>query len=98
MNAKFSQNGRPGACGNKRSDNDYIVALHPSLYNNGARCGQKISLTNKATGKTLTAEVQDLCPSCGGNTPGPQIDLSKKLFDDLSNGADGIFQVTYGFR
>lgn len=95
--SRNSQHGNAGACRNKKSDNDYIVALHPSLYNNGARCGSKISLTNKKTGKTLTAEVADLCPTCEGSSPGPQIDLSKKLFDDLSNGADGIFQVTYGF-
>lgn len=51
-----SQHGNAGACGKKRGDGDFIVALHPSLYNGGARCGNKISLTNKATGKTLVAE------------------------------------------
>jgi len=91
----YYQHGNAGACGKKNSDSAYIVALHPSLYNGGARCGKGISLTNTKTGKTLQATVADLCPSCEGSG---HVDLSDGLFKALGNGADGVFDIAFGFN
>jgi len=76
LSPSSSQHGNAGACGRKRGDSEYIVALHPSLYNGGARCGQKISLTNKATGKTLQAEGEK-------TMRGDYINMSKLTFTKL---------------
>lgn len=76
----FFQHGTAGACGQVHDDNDLIVALYTSVYDNGAHCGKQVKLTNTDSGKTAMATVADECPSC--KKPG-SIDCSQGLANAL---------------
>jgi len=62
-----------GACGGFNGDNDFIVAISHLIWNNGAHCGDTISITYH--GKVVQATVVDECMGCD---PG-HIDLSPGL-------------------
>ncbi|KIY72004.1 hypothetical protein CYLTODRAFT_450327 [Cylindrobasidium torrendii FP15055 ss-10] len=95
----YTQNGVQGSCGNWHSDQDFIVAIHSDIMD-ANRCGQTISVCNKANGKCHDAQVQDTCPTCNRDSPGPGalgIDLSVALFDSLASESDGVFDATYSY-
>ncbi|CAE6420318.1 unnamed protein product [Rhizoctonia solani] len=80
-----------GACGKVTNDNQLIVALGPGPYNNGKMCGKTITVKNAKSGKSTTAKVVDLCPSCGPNN----IDLSPAAFKKLGSLSAGVLSVTW---
>lgn len=92
--ATFFQAGL-GACGWHNSGSDKIVALTPSQYADGANCGKQIWITNPSTGRTQTATVADLCPTCEGSQ---DLDMSWGLFSALGGTRrQGVFQMNWGF-
>jgi rare lipoprotein A (peptidoglycan hydrolase) len=59
-------------------------------------CGKSVSITNVATGKTITVVVADECPTCNNAN---SIDLSHGAFGELtdSNFGEGIAQIKWHF-
>jgi hypothetical protein len=53
----FFQNGNAGACGKVHSDEDFIVALFTSVYDNGKYCGKQVKITNVQSGTSQVATV-----------------------------------------
>ncbi|KAF8710371.1 Non-catalytic module family expn, partial [Rhizoctonia solani] len=80
-----------GACGKVTNDNQLIVALGPGPYNNGKMCGKTITVKNTKNGKSTTAKVVDLCPSCGSSN----IDLSPAAFKKLGPLSTGVLTVSW---
>ncbi|KAJ1309514.1 hypothetical protein OPQ81_006288 [Rhizoctonia solani] len=80
-----------GACGKVSNDNQLIVALGPGAYQNGKMCGKTITIKNTKNGKSTTAKVMDLCPSCGGNN----LDLSPAAFKKLGSLSTGVLNVSW---
>ncbi|KAI9465048.1 expansin family protein [Lactarius psammicola] len=82
-----------GNCGWTNSRSDLVVAMPKSLYdrNNGSNCGQKVQISYK--GKSVTAEMVDSCPSCGGN----DLDMSPSTFQRLAPLSVGVIQVSWHF-
>ncbi|KAG6809305.1 hypothetical protein H0H92_000763 [Tricholoma furcatifolium] len=54
-----------GSCGKTNVDSDYIVALNPTTYAKGVHCGKQVRITDKSSGVSATATVEDTCPECG---------------------------------
>ena len=90
----YTQNGNEGECGQYHSDSDYIIAIDTNGWwpdyqtnSNSPYCGRKITLTNTDNGKSVTATVEDACPSCSTDN---SLDLSVAAFlaiaDDTSVG------------
>ncbi|CAE6504178.1 unnamed protein product [Rhizoctonia solani] len=80
-----------GACGKVSNDNQLIVALGPGAYQNGKMCGKTITVKNTKNGKSTTAKVMDLCPSCGSNN----LDLSPAAFKKLGSLSTGVLSVSW---
>ncbi|KAJ7128324.1 RlpA-like double-psi beta-barrel-protein domain-containing protein-containing protein [Mycena epipterygia] len=83
--------GGTGACGNSIQNSDFSVALSSVNYDNGAHCGQDITVTFQ--GKSITVKVEDLCPGCASNG----IDLTEGAFESLANKDIGVIDVTWSF-
>ena len=79
----FTQNNTPGACGIVHQDSDFLIALDSAIYDNGKYCGKEVKLVNTQNGASVTATVQDECPTCDSAT---SIDLSVGAFKALTNG------------
>ncbi|QRW27693.1 ribosomal L27 protein [Rhizoctonia solani] len=60
-------------------------------YNNGKMCGKTITVKNTKNGKSTTAKVVDLCPSCGSSN----IDLSPAAFKKLGSLDTGVLSVSW---
>lgn len=89
----FFQNGNAGACGKVHSDEDFIVALFTSVYDNGKYCGKQVKITNVQSGTSQIATVADECPTCKGAS---SLDCSKGLADALGiTTSMGEAQVKY---
>ncbi|KIY72159.1 hypothetical protein CYLTODRAFT_486555 [Cylindrobasidium torrendii FP15055 ss-10] len=92
----YYQNGAAGACGEYKSDSDFIVAIPILLwgdYNSrSSMCGKTVTMCNAKTNNCVDAVVADLCPTCVGDY---SIDLSDGLFKALAAGADGVFDTKY---
>ncbi|KAH7341133.1 RlpA-like double-psi beta-barrel-protein domain-containing protein-containing protein [Rhizoctonia solani] len=73
-----------GACGKVSNDNQLIVALGPM-------CGKTITVKNTKNGKSTTAKVMDLCPSCGSNN----VDLSPAAFKKLGSLSAGVLSISW---
>ncbi|KAH9450628.1 hypothetical protein MJO29_009711 [Puccinia striiformis f. sp. tritici] len=82
-----------GACGDVNSTEDYIVAMNHAQYQGGAPCHKTVSITNKATGKSVQAKVTDECPPCAYGS----LDLSPSVFKALGNMDDGILPISWQF-
>ncbi|CAE6526578.1 unnamed protein product, partial [Rhizoctonia solani] len=80
-----------GACGKVSNDKQSIVALGPGAYQGGKMCGKTITIKNTKNGKSTTAKVMDLCPSCGTNN----LDLSPAAFKKLGSLSTGILSVSW---
>ncbi|KAH8806994.1 RlpA-like double-psi beta-barrel-protein domain-containing protein-containing protein [Flagelloscypha sp. PMI_526] len=96
----------PGAftsCGAQPSDADNVVAVSKAVFDSfpGATpanpnanpiCGKEISVSFQ--GKTTTAKVLDICPSCAPD----DIDLTPAAFNALADPAAGrVSGVTWDF-
>jgi hypothetical protein len=94
----FFQNGVAGACGKKHPDSYPLVALTKSLYGSFSRtssnCGRQVLIRNKKNGKTVTATVEDGCPSCGRSN---DLDLSTGAFDKIATRAEGEVDIEWTF-
>ncbi|KAF8174870.1 riboflavine-aldehyde-forming enzyme [Pholiota molesta] len=80
-----------GACAGWSGDGDIVVALPPLRYGAGQHCGKNIQVHYQ--GKTVTAKVVDLCPSCVMD----EIDLSMGAFQVLAPLDQGIIQVDWEY-
>jgi hypothetical protein len=56
----YTQNNTPGSCGTTNPDSAIICALHPAMYNMGAKCGNSIKVTNIAAGVTVVVKIADV--------------------------------------
>lgn len=78
-----------GACGETNNNNDAVAAVSPAVYASGGGCNKMATI--HYNGKTTTARVVDLCPSCAtGN-----IDVSPTVFQALSPLDAGRIDVTW---
>ncbi|KAF8320126.1 barwin-like endoglucanase, partial [Clavulina sp. PMI_390] len=81
----FYQEGNAGACGNKNSDSAKIVAIDIAYYGNtgevSSYCGKKVRIVNTDNGKTVDAEIADVCPTCKNDNC---LDMSLGTFEALS--------------
>ncbi|KAG0662225.1 hypothetical protein C6P46_003411 [Rhodotorula mucilaginosa] len=90
----YYQYGVAGSCGVYNSDSTYIVALSYQIVDNGAHCGQKVSIKNTANGKSITATVADTCPSCEAS----HLDLSEGAFLALGDLSSGVLPIEWSFQ
>lgn len=100
----FTQNGNPGACGNYNSDSTPLVAIdQDQWYASGSGsfgspsslCGKWVTITNTNNGKSVTAQVQDVCPTCANSN---SLDLSVGAFTAIASEADGMVPITWHFN
>jgi len=89
----FTQGGNAGACGNVNSDSAYIVAVNSAQYDS-SKCGQSVSITNTANGKSITATVADMCPGCGSGS----LDLSTGAFQALGDMSAGVLPISWSYN
>ncbi|ORY22504.1 RlpA-like double-psi beta-barrel-protein domain-containing protein-containing protein [Naematelia encephala] len=94
----FYQGGNAGACGNVHSDYDKIIAIDIAWYGNtgdvSQYCGKWITITNTNNGKSVTAQVADVCPTCDTNN---SLDLSVGAFTAIATEDDGEVPITWQF-
>ncbi|POW05156.1 hypothetical protein PSTT_09903 [Puccinia striiformis] len=82
-----------GACGEKSSEADYMIAMNTPQYNSGGPCHQNVVIRNKKNGKRVVAKVLDECPSCRFG----DLDLSPSAFKALGKLEDGVLPVRPSF-
>ncbi|KAL7411013.1 RlpA-like double-psi beta-barrel-protein domain-containing protein-containing protein [Mrakia frigida] len=87
-----------GSCGVLHQNSEYTVALNSadmasygSSYPSPA-CGKSIWVTYG--GKTVSATIQDTCPSCGSG----ELDLSAGLFSALADHSLGVIYGSWGYN
>jgi hypothetical protein len=80
-----------GNCGWQSKDTDYIVALSIPEYNNGAHCGQHVTVFYQ--GKSVDATVVDSCPGCSQYS----IELSPAAFQALAPLSAERIQVQWNY-
>lgn len=95
----YHQNGNPGACGNWNNDGAYIVAIDQARWGGSfgqqsATCGRWVRITNTDNGRQVTAQVQDVCPSCRDSN---SLDLSVAAFQALGDLSQGVLPISYVF-
>ncbi|TFL07479.1 hypothetical protein BDV98DRAFT_587968 [Pterulicium gracile] len=94
----YDQNGNAGACGNFRKDSDLIVAMdyrfYGALNKKSEFCGRKVVITNTDNGKTVTATVEDACPTCKNKT---SLDLSRAAFNAIGAEEKGVLPIKWHF-
>lgn len=98
----FTQNGQAGECGTVHSDSDYIVAINSNGYwqdyesnDNSPYCYKYIEITNTDNGRTVKAQVADVCPTCDGTQ---SLDMSTGLFEALGDSLSvGEFPISWWF-
>lgn len=77
-----------GACGETNNNKDAVAAVSSAVYNSGGGCNKVATI--HYNGKSTTARVVDVCPSCDtGN-----LDVSPSVFQALSDLATGRIDVT----
>eukprot|EP01087_Luapelamoeba_hula_P007621 TRINITY_DN185_c0_g1_i1.p1 TRINITY_DN185_c0_g1~~TRINITY_DN185_c0_g1_i1.p1 ORF type:complete len:118 (+),score=21.97 TRINITY_DN185_c0_g1_i1:58-411(+) len=80
-----------GACGWTNNNGQYVVALNAAQWDNKAHCGAKVSIS--AQGKSVTAEIVDLCPGC----PYGGLDMSPATFQALGNLNQGVLNINWNY-
>lgn len=97
----YSQDGVAGACGTMHSDSDYVIAIDSNGWwqdyesnDNSPYCGKQITLTNTNNGKSVTATVADVCPTCETNN---SLDLSIGAFNQIATEEEGMVPITWSF-
>ncbi|GAA5877774.1 hypothetical protein JCM16303_000233 [Sporobolomyces ruberrimus] len=92
----YAETGWIGSCGVEFNDNDLVLGLPLELYPNPAEkselCGQKVVVTNTATGKEITAVVADASQRDAYTT------FTKGAYQTLGGDLDvGELSVSYHF-
>lgn len=82
----FLQNGVAGACGTVHPDSAVIVAMDSARYGSGSLCGKKVFIQNTENGKSVTATVEDECPTCDNSN---SIDMSVGAFTQIATEEEG---------
>ncbi|RPD65946.1 hypothetical protein L226DRAFT_519509 [Lentinus tigrinus ALCF2SS1-7] len=91
-NARFTYyDAGENACGGYDSNRDYVIAISPSLYNNGAHCYKTVTL--QYNGQQVKAKVTDECPGCKD----AEADLSRPLFAHLAPLDEGVIYGQWWF-
>lgn len=95
----YSQGGNAGACGEKHSDDDLIVAIDYRRYGDinskSDLCDKAVYITNPKNGRSVQANIKDVCPTCKNSN---SIDLSKGTFKALEDDFGvGMFEITWHF-
>ncbi|ODN76639.1 hypothetical protein, variant [Cryptococcus amylolentus CBS 6039] len=97
----YSQGSSAGECGDYHSDDDYVIAIDSNGWwsdyesnDSSPYCGKSITLTNTNNGKSVTAVVADVCPSC---TTSNSLDLSVAAFNAIASEDDGMVPITWFF-
>jgi len=96
----FYQNGNAGACGQYHSDSDYGIAIDSNGYwgqdfsQGSDLCGKVINIKNDNNGKTVTATVWDVCPTCNN---GNSLDLSVGAFNAIASESEGMVPISWSF-
>ncbi|PIL23827.1 hypothetical protein GSI_13578 [Ganoderma sinense ZZ0214-1] len=80
------------ACGSYDANTDYVIALSPSRFNNGAHCYKKVTI--QYNGQKVQATVTDQCPGCQD----AQADLSRPLFAHLAPLDEGVIYGDWWFN
>lgn len=86
-----------GSCGILHQNSEYTVALNSADMNAygssypSPACGKQIWITYG--GKTVTASIQDTCPTC----PQGGLDLSEGLFSALADQSVGVIYASWGY-
>ncbi|TFY80911.1 hypothetical protein EWM64_g3100 [Hericium alpestre] len=85
-----------GNCGHTDNENDPVVAMSLSFYDNngGSNCDQWLTITNTANGKTAKGWVRDSCPGCGYY----DLDLSPAVFKQLGSLDTGVLPIQWHFE
>lgn len=98
----FTQNGNAGECGTVHSDSDHVIAINSNGFwqdyasnDNSPYCGKSVTITNTNNGKTTTATVADVCPTCDGSY---SIDLSVGAFTAIATEEEGMVPITWSFN
>ncbi|KAJ9105615.1 hypothetical protein QFC20_004295 [Naganishia adeliensis] len=100
----YQQNGNAGACGEYNSDDAPIIAINgvsSSSYwadysQKSPYCGRWVDIVNTDNGKTVSAKIADVCPTCPGN--GESIDLSIGAFQALGTLDQGMLNIKWRFQ
>lgn len=100
----YQQNGNAGACGEYNSDDAPIIAINgvsSSSYwtdysQKSPYCGRWVDIVNTDNGKTVSAKIADVCPTCPGN--GESIDLSIGAFQALGTLDEGMLNIKWRFQ
>ncbi|KAF7368079.1 Barwin-like endoglucanase [Mycena sanguinolenta] len=87
----YTPNGGVGACGHPIKTSAHAVALASAQYDGGAHCGKKIKV--QYNGKSVIANVVDLCPGC----PSEGLDLTRGAFKKLAKPAVGVIEANWHF-
>jgi len=95
----FYQGGNAGECGTVHSDYDKVIAIDANGWwsdyqsnNASPYCGKWITLTNTNNGKSVTAMVADVCPTCDTNN---SLDLSLGAFEAIADTSAGQVPITW---
>lgn len=95
----FYQGGNAGECGTVHSDYDKVIAIDANGWwsdyqsnNASPYCGKWITLTNTNNGKSVTAMVADVCPTCDTNN---SLDLSLGAFEAIADTSAGEVPITW---
>ncbi|TYJ51394.1 hypothetical protein B9479_008035 [Cryptococcus floricola] len=98
----YSQGSSAGECGDFHSDDDYVIAIDSNGWwsdyesnDSSPYCGKYITLTNSNNGKSVTAVVADVCPTC---TTSNSLDLSVAAFNAIATEDDGMVPITWYFN
>ncbi|KAJ3554780.1 hypothetical protein NM688_g2926 [Phlebia brevispora] len=87
------EEGGYGACGYMNSNSDFVVAINEDQWDNGAHCGEFITISYD--GRSTTAEIVDLCPGC----PDDGLDLTEGLFTYLAGDLSiGVIYGTWSYQ
>lgn len=95
----FHQNGNAGACGNYNNDGAMGVAIDHEIWGSDFSqgsdlCGRTVRITNTNNGKSVTAQVWDVCPTCAN---GNSLDLSVGAFNSIATEAEGMVPISWSW-
>lgn len=95
----FYQGGNPGACGNYNSDSTPLVAIDQAWWPNFGQvsdlCGKWVTIKNTNNGKTVSAVIADVCPTCNNAN---SLDLSVGAFTAIASESDGMVPIEWSFN
>ncbi|MFD9006318.1 RlpA-like double-psi beta-barrel domain-containing protein [Streptomyces sp. NPDC059582] len=81
------------ACGGRYNGADFVVRISSADWDAAAHCGEQMSITDPADGKSLVATVVDVCERCGTG----DLELTPGLFQALFNTADTTVPVSWTY-